>query len=135
MARKRSHCDEPSRSTFHSEHDRELFELDRNVLSRIVYKNQYQFRRIDILDRVKVVIKMIDLFLKTGDSSLVPLLLERIYIASERFFQHVAMGLMLPLSLTCVAALARLGDILRRVPRKMESDSAFDSDEGEIISR
>ena len=136
MTRKRSLSEGTSLHAFLSERDRELFEVDRNILARIVYKNQYQFRRIDILNRVKHLVKSIDLFLKTGDMSLVPSILQLVDIASERFFQQLTMGLMVPLSITCVAAIARLGDTLRRTPSKLEALSGIQiDDEGEIIAR
>jgi len=136
MTRKRSLSQDTSLPPFLSERDRELFEVDRNILARIVYKNQYQFRRIDILNRVKHLVKSIDLFLKTGDMSLVPSILQLVDIASERFFQQLTMGLMVPLSITCVAAIARLGDTLRRTTPKLEALSGIQTDdEGEFIAR
>jgi hypothetical protein len=81
-------------------------------------------------------VKSIDLFLKTGDMSLVPSILQLVDIASERFFQQLTMGLMVPLSITCVAAIARLGDTLRRTTPKLEALSGIQTDdEGEFIAR
>jgi hypothetical protein len=142
MAKKRSLGDDSSdisQSAFQSERDRELFEVDRNILARVAYKNQYQFRRIDVLDRVKQLVKVVDMFMKTADLSLIPTLLHRINIASERFFQQLRMGLMVPLSMTCVAALARLADIVRRIPHISEGAPGAPpyefEDEGERIER
>ena len=96
--------------------DKELFEIDRNILARIVYKNQFQYKRIDVLDRVKSLVKLVDEFLITKDLRMIPTLIESIELAAERFFQQLSMGLMITFSMTCVGALGRLAEIVRRIP-------------------
>ena len=107
-------------SPFATVRDKELFEIERNILARFVYKNQYQFRRIDILERVKRLVKELDEFLVRGDLKMVDPMLETIALASERFFQNISMGLVLPISMVCVASMARLAEILRKVPRTIQ---------------
>ena len=112
-----------------------MFEIERNILTRIVYKNHYQFRRIDIIDRVKMLVKALDELYVRNDTASIPQLLRAVEWASERFFQHVTMGLMVTLSMTCIASLARIAEILRRVPAKPTHMSIVDGDEGVPIAR
>ena len=138
MSRKRpleSEQSSESGTFFGSLRDKEMFEIERNILTRIVYKNHYQFRRIDIIDRVKMLVKALDELYVRNDTASIPQLLREVEWASERFFQHVTMGLMVTLSMTCIASLARIAEILRRVPAKPTHMSIVDGDEGVPIAR
>jgi hypothetical protein len=119
MSRKRGldSVEEPGAGVFASLRDKELFEIERNILARFVYKNQYQLRRIDILERVKELVKDLDEFLIRADPKMVDQLLEKIKFASERFFQNITMGLILPISMVCVASMARIAEILQKLNR------------------
>lgn len=133
MSRKRPHEESTDDWTpFASVRDRELFEIDRNILARFVYKNQYQFRRIDILERVKRLVKDLDEFLVRRDHKMVGPILESIKVSSERFFQNISMGLILPISMVCVAAMARLAEILQKVVRPtLVADGVIGSNDGD----
>ena len=114
--------------------EKELFEVDRNILARAVYKNHYQFRRIDILDRIKNLVKVIDSFLSSADITHIPKLLKATELAAERFFQQLSMGLMIPMSITIVAAIGRIAEIARRVPQVMNVTND-DDDYGVPVDR
>ena len=121
---------------FKTVRDYELFEIDRNILARMVYKSHYQYRRIDIFDRLKRLIKLADEFLSSRAVDLVPHLISATERAAERFFQQMSMGLMITQSMTCLAALGRLMEILRRIPCGHEGAllDSFD-DEGIPVER
>ena len=110
-------------STFESQRDLDLFEVERNILGRVVYKNKAQFRRNDILERVKVVVKHMDQLLSHPSTRVHSALLSCIRAASERFFQQLTMGLMIPMSMVCVGALGRVFEILHRMPLSPQPDS------------
>ena len=138
MSRKRSLDD--GNAVFASTRDREMFDIDRSILARIVYKNQYQFRRLDILDRVKTLVKQLDEFTVTGNKGMIPMIIESAQLASERFFQHMSMGLMLPMSMVCLGSLGRVVEIVRRIPQVgvvtvTAGHSSMDDDEGIPIER
>jgi hypothetical protein len=114
--------------------DKELFEIERNILARMVYKSHYQYRRIDVFDRLKRLIKLADDFLTSRNANSVPDVISAIEIAAERFFQQISMGLMITQSMTCVAALGRLMEIMRRVPFT-HSQPTMDDDEGVPVER
>lgn len=117
---------------FSSRRDKELFDLERNLLARIVYKNQYQFRRIDFLDRLKKLVKDLDEFMVCNDPLIIAPLLNTITLASERVFQSIAMGLIVPICMVCVAALARLAEILQKCTQLSNENNL---DEGVPIER
>jgi hypothetical protein len=105
-----------SSAMFASVKDHELFMIERDVLARIVLKQHCAYRRIDILDRIKTVVKALDQFLrearhKSWNSEHLRRLIRQ---ASERFFQQLSMGLMIPMSATCLGSLGRLMAILDR---------------------
>lgn len=137
MSRKRSLDD--GCVFFASQRDREMFDIDRSVLGRIVYKNQYQFRRLDIIDRVKALVKQLDEFYATGNMSMKQSIIASAQLASERFFQQMSMGLMLPISMVCLASLGRVVEIVRRIPEVDETVivtySSMADDEGIPIER
>ena len=113
---------------FASKRDFEMCEIERNILARVVYKSTSQFKRNEILSRLKVVVKFVDLLILQKDSNLIPNVSRTVKIASERFFQQLSMGLMIPMSLVCVASLGRLFEILSRatVPILMDDDGPDD---------
>jgi hypothetical protein len=96
--------------------DKELFEIDRNIIARIVYKGQYQYRSIDLLERVKSLVKLIDEFIISKDTRMLPQVIDAVERAAERYFQQLSMGLMVPQSMAAVGGLSRLAEILRRIP-------------------
>ncbi len=120
---------------FASKRDKEFFEIERNILARFVYKNQYQFRRIDILERVKRMVKQLDEFMVTRDPRMIGSILQTIAWASERFLQNIAMGLVLPVSMVCVAAMARVAEILRSISTPTQTIDETLMDEGIPIER
>ena len=120
-------------SPFLCERDIDLFQIERNILARIVYKNTAQYRRNEIMNRIKAVVKVSDKLMQDGNDKLVPHLLQLIKIASERFFQQLSMGLMIPISMVCVGCLARLYELLRRLP--YNSPVLLEQDEGEPVDR
>ena len=122
--------------------DLEAFLVDRNFLSRFVYKNTNQYRRIDVLNRVAQAVKMIDKYLDGAEEA--SSVINRCKYAAERFFQQIGMGLNIPYSLAVVAGLARICDILQtQVMRKSEcclntslgNSGMFDNDLGEEVER
>lgn len=137
MSRKRSLDD--GCVFFASQRDREMYDIDRSVLGRIVYKNQYQFRRLDIIDRVKALVKQLDEFYATGNISMKQSIIASAQLASERFFQQMSMGLMLPISMVCLASLGRVIEIVRRIPEVdgtvIVAYSSMADDEGIPIER
>ena len=124
-----------SHSPFLTKRDLEMFEMERNILTRIIYKNQLQFRRIDILNRLKSLVKALDELYQLRQTNRIIETLGMLESASERFFQHVTMGLMLTLSMTCVACLARIAEVLRRIPVVMELSGTYNGDEGVPVVR
>jgi hypothetical protein len=138
MSRKRSLDD--GCVFFASQRDKEMFDIDRSVLGRIVYKNQYQFRRLDIIDRVKDLVKQLDEFYATGNMSMIQSIIALAQLASERFFQQMSMGLMLPISMVCLGSMGRIVEIVRRIPvvdagTVIVAHSSMDDDEGIPIER
>ena len=102
---------------FPSERDHEMFMIERDLLARIVLKQHCAYRRIDIMDRIKTVVKALDQYLRNPDFDIerCEKLRRLINIASERFFQQVSMGLMIPMSTVCLGALGRLSALLDRI--------------------
>lgn len=143
MSRKRPLEELDSRSQsapFLTQRDKELFEIDRNILARVIYKIHFQYHRIDLLERLKTLVKLVDEFLMLVSVSMIPQLIEAIEKAAERFFQQLSMGLMITQSMTCVGALARLSEILRRIPvahSKVSDRTQFEDefDEGIPVDR
>ncbi len=113
--------------------EREMFEHDRNILARIIYKNGHQFRRHDFLFRMKKVIRLcdelIDGQLRNSEADTVITTIQK---AAEWWYQQLCMGHMLPQALTIVACLGRLADLLRRITSGVHSTNACDygDDEG-----
>jgi len=133
---------------FSSEKDYELFIIERDLLARIVLKQHCAYRRIDIIDRMKTVLKALDQCLQKPPQTRtaeIPHLRRVIERAAERFFQQLSMGLMIPMSTVCVGVLGRLLAILNRVnvdtaTRTMPSSFSghgyeLDRDEGIPIDR
>ncbi len=130
---------------FASVKDHELFMIERDILARIVLKQHCAYRRIDIIDRIKTVVKALDQFLrephhKWRNSEHLRRLIRQ---AAERFFQQLSMGLMIPMSATCLGTLGRLMAILDRdtacnTDKKVISSACGmfdDDDEGVKIER
>lgn len=102
---------------FASEKDHELFIIERDLLARVVLKQHCAYRRIDIVDRIKSVLKGLDQFLnhpQTREEQIYALN-RLIGYAAERFFQQLSMGLMIPMSIVCLGAFSRLTAILYRM--------------------
>jgi hypothetical protein len=68
-------------------------------------------------------------------------LIVSIHSASERFFQQISMGLMLPISMVCIASLARISALVNTMTfRNLDAASVyhlngFELDEGEPVER
>lgn len=129
----------PSDSSGVSPEDR--LKIDRNVLARVVYKSQSQYRRLDIIERLKTVVKLTDSILLAPTRPLMEKLVVSIHLASERFLQQISMGLMLPISMVCVASLARIAALVKTVSfRNCDTTPVYHSngvelDEGEPVER
>jgi len=126
---------------FFSPRDKELYDMERDVLARVVYKQHCAFRRIDILDRIKAVVRLMDK-LSSSPSEMFhksELLLVAVHRASERFFQQLTMGLMIPMSSVCLGSLARVSEIIQRIPKNISSVTNIagidDDDCGEPLDR
>jgi hypothetical protein len=129
---------------FFSPRDKDLFELERDVLARIVYKQHCAFRRINIIDRVKAVVRLLDKLLVSPKDMLskLPTVVTALERASERFFQQLTMGLMIPISTVCLGSLARVAEIIKRIPNQISNPGTvtqeyfvYDDDEGIQIER
>lgn len=97
--------------------DRELLMIERDLLARIVLKQHCAYKRIDIIDRLKQVVKAVDTLLtgalvNSQQTVKLRIATER---ASERFFQQMSMGLMIPMSVACLGALGRIRKLLERL--------------------
>ena len=131
---------------FASEKDHELFIIERDLLARVVLKQHCAYRRIDIIDRIKSVLKGLDRFLshpqtRAGQTDGLHRLIGH---AAERFFQQLSMGLMIPMSTVCLGAFGRLTAILHRINLKANGNIplnisglgyTIDEDEGIQIDR
>lgn len=91
--------------------------IERDLLARIVLKQHCAYRRIDIIDRLKNVVKGVDSLLESGDMNahLIEKLRKPTQRASERFFQQLSMGLMIPMSVVCLGALGRISTLIERL--------------------
>jgi hypothetical protein len=108
------------------------------VLARVVYKQHCALRRIDILDRVKAVVRLIDKFLANPADMLpnISMIIVTVERASERFFQQLTKGLMIPMSTVCLGSLARISEILKRIPPGGGMHSVLECDDvGERVER
>jgi hypothetical protein len=96
---------------------RELLMIERDLLARIVLKQHCAYRRIDIIDRLKNVVRGVDSLLESGDmnAQLIEKLRKPTQRASERFFQQLSMGLMIPMSVVCLGALGRISTLIERL--------------------
>lgn len=108
--------------------DKQMFEHDRNILARIIYKNGNQYRRHEFLTLMKKVVRLCDEFLDGSGSN--KSIFPAIQKASEWWFQLLNMGHMLPQTLTVVACLGRLSALLRRLgPKNVSSTYSHDDDD------
>lgn len=119
---------------FNQLRDKQLFEHDRNVLARIIYKNGHQYRRHEFLFQMKSAVKKCDQILQ---GQLQPDRVESVILAiqkaSEWWYQLLCIGHMIPQSLTVVACLGRLSALLRKISISTAAPNPYsydDDDEG-----
>lgn len=127
---------------FNTERDHEAFLIERDLLARIVLKQHYAFKRLDIMDRLKVLVKHLDEIQANGKFDTIGIEKLRALIgrASERFFQQLSMGLMVPISSICLGSLSRLSALLARTKAVSSTGTwvgteTFDEDIGVRIHR
>jgi hypothetical protein len=129
---KRTREDGVSHLPFSDLREKELFETDRNILARVVYKHSYQFRRLRYLGDMKRVVVLCDRFLESSTSE-VPRILLAIQRAAEWWFQQLSIGQNLPHALTITACLARLAEILKRIDGSTRASNHFAADDDEGV--
>jgi hypothetical protein len=127
--------------------DFELFEIEIKLLNKVFYKIKNQFNNFKLIPNFRKLLKLLHRIHQEAETSGIAQILRLIEYTAETFYQFLNMGLNVPVSMTCVAALGRMYELIRRIDIPVhvvvtdgqvnQNIPFFDDDEdlGEVVQR